>query len=290
MTALLETRALSKNFGALRGHPRRQLHARGRRAPRADRPERRRQDHLHQPAHRRAGAERRRRVCSRAATSRRSSRPSGSSAASRARSRSTGCSAASRCWRMSISRSPSASARRRPCSSRPASARDVIDEAMDAARTAEARRRRRTGPFRNCPMAASAWSSSRSRSGLKPEGAAARRAGRRRAERGKPHHPRRHRRAAEEHRRADHRPRHGPGVPLRQAHHRAGARRGVRRRHAEGDRRQPRRARGLSRTGRPMARRAGQCDRAQRRVGRLRRDRGAGGHQPRARAAAKASA
>ena len=52
--------------------------------------------------------------------------------------------------------------------------------------------------------------------GLEARGAAARRAGRRRAERREPHHPRRHRRAAEEHRRADHRPRHGPGVPLRQ--------------------------------------------------------------------------
>ena len=67
MTApLLETRALSKNFGALRRRARRQLRAGGRRAPRADRPERRRQDHLHQSAHRRAAPRAPARCCSRA--------------------------------------------------------------------------------------------------------------------------------------------------------------------------------------------------------------------------------
>ena len=60
MTALLETRSLSKSFGALARHARRHLRAGGRRAARADRPERRRQDHLHQPPDRRADAERRR--------------------------------------------------------------------------------------------------------------------------------------------------------------------------------------------------------------------------------------
>ena len=116
--------------------------------------------------------------------------------------------------------------------------------------------------------------------GLEARGAAARRAGRRRAERREPHHPRRHRRAAEEHRRADHRPRHGPGVPLRQEDHGAGARRGVRRGHAEGDRRQPATC-APSISGRP---RMASALELQGRVGRLRRDRGAGGHQPRARA------
>ena len=52
-TPLLETRALCRNFGALRRRARHRLPARGRRAPRADRPERRRQDHVRQPAHRR---------------------------------------------------------------------------------------------------------------------------------------------------------------------------------------------------------------------------------------------
>ena len=56
MTALLETRSLSKSFGALTRHARRHLHAGAGRAPRADRAERRRQDHLHQPADRRADA------------------------------------------------------------------------------------------------------------------------------------------------------------------------------------------------------------------------------------------
>ena len=59
-----------QNFGALRATRDVTFTAGGRRAPRADRPERRRQDHLHQPADRRADAERRRRCCSRAATSR----------------------------------------------------------------------------------------------------------------------------------------------------------------------------------------------------------------------------
>ena len=44
---------------ACRG-PRHQLPARARRPPRADRPQRRRQDHVHQPAHRRAAADHRR--------------------------------------------------------------------------------------------------------------------------------------------------------------------------------------------------------------------------------------
>ena len=55
---LLETRALSNNFGALAPRAT-STSARSRRASRADRPERRRQDHVHQPAHRRAAAERR---------------------------------------------------------------------------------------------------------------------------------------------------------------------------------------------------------------------------------------
>ena len=125
-----------------------------------------------------------------------------------------------------------------------------------AADAAQARRRRAQDHSRIAlwpPAAGRACHHARAQA----RSAAARRAGRRRAERREPHHPRRHRRAAEEHRRADHRPRHGPGVPLRQEDHRAGARRGVRRGHAEGDRRQSGRARGLSRAGRPMADRSG---------------------------------
>ena len=132
----------------------------------------------------------------------------------------------------------------------PAGKRARRDRRGDAsARDAQARRRR-PSHHRRTALRPPAPGRARDRARPQARGAAARRAGRRRAERGKPHHPRRHRRAAQEHRRADHRPRHGPGVPLRQAHHRAGARRDLRRRHAEGDRRQPRRARGLSRAGR----------------------------------------
>ena len=70
MTALLETRALSKNFGALRATRDVTLHAGAGRAPRADRSERRRQDHVHQSADRRADAERRRGAVQGPATSR----------------------------------------------------------------------------------------------------------------------------------------------------------------------------------------------------------------------------
>ena len=53
--------------------------------------------------------------------------------------------------------------------------------------------------------------------------------------------------AAGRHRHPDHRARHGPRVPLRAAHHRAGAGRGAGRRHAGGDRARQARARRLPR-------------------------------------------
>ena len=103
------------------------------------------------------------------ATSRRSRRPSASSSASPAPSRSTGCSAASRCWRTSTSRSPSASAPRPTCSRPAGSRRDVIEEAMQLLETLKLADDRAQDASPNCPTAASGWSSSRSRSGLKPE-------------------------------------------------------------------------------------------------------------------------
>ena len=98
------------------------------------------------------------------------------------------------------------------------------------------------GRQRLVELAIAHWAEARS--------AAARRARRRRAERRKPHHSRRHRAAAGRYRRAHHRARHGRGVPLRQARHGDGGRRGVRRRHAAGDRGESAGARGLSRPGR----------------------------------------
>ncbi len=121
--ALLEARSIGKSFGALVAVEQHQFPSRCRRAPRADRTERRRQDHLHQSADRRAGADRGQGLARRPGHDRRWRRPSASSAASRAPSRSTGCSAGCRCWKMSISRSPSSSAPRRTCSSRRACAR-----------------------------------------------------------------------------------------------------------------------------------------------------------------------
>ena len=155
---------------------------------------------------------------------------------------------------------------------------DVIDEAMELLDTAQACRRG-AQDHSGAALRPSAAGGARHHAWVEAAGAAARRARGGRAERGEPHHSRCDRRIAEEHRRPDHRSRHGPGVPLRQEDHRAGARRDVRRRHTKGNRRQSGRARGLSRTGNgPMA-----SARAQGRVGRLRRYRGAGGRQPRAR-------
>ena len=59
MTVALETKGLEKSFGGLRRHARFVAESGAGRAPRADRPQRRRQDHGHQSAHRRAQAQRR---------------------------------------------------------------------------------------------------------------------------------------------------------------------------------------------------------------------------------------
>ena len=251
-TPLLETRGLCKNFGALAAA--RDIDFRLERGARhaligpngagkttfvnlltGVLPPSRRQRAAQRPRHHRA--------CR---------RPSASSSASPAPSRSTGCSAACRCWRTSISRSPSGCgvAPLDAPAGRPAPGRDRRVDAL--ARSAEAADDARTASP-SCPMAANAWSSLRSRSALKPEvllldEPAA----------GVPSTeshiildaiaalPARHRRA-------HHRARHGPCVPLRRAHHRAGRRRHPRRRHAAGDRSRPARARRLSRPAAPAS-------------------------------------
>ncbi len=68
--ALLEARGIDKQLRRACGGKRHQFPARRRSPPRADRPERRRQNHLHQSAHRRAGADRGQGVCSTATISR----------------------------------------------------------------------------------------------------------------------------------------------------------------------------------------------------------------------------
>ena len=155
------------------------------------------------------------------------------------------------------------------------------DGAADAAQACRHRAQDHSGTALRPPAAGRACHHARAQA----RGAAARRARRRRAERREPHHPRRHRRAAEEHRRADHRPRHGPGVPLR-------ARRSpcwcaarcspkARRRRSAPT---PTSARSISGRRRMAERPCASALSNSGRVGRLRRDRGAGGHQPRARA------
>ena len=108
---LLETRALSRNFGALARRARRRLPAwAGARHALIGPNGAGKTTFINLltgvlPPTRRRGAVQ-------AATSPPSCRPSASSSASRAPSRSTGCSAACRCWRMSAWRWPSASAPR----------------------------------------------------------------------------------------------------------------------------------------------------------------------------------
>ena len=82
--------------------------------------------------------------------------------------------------------------------------------------------------------------------GDQAEGAAARRAGRRRAARGKRRDFRGGGRPVRPAHAPVHRARHARGVPLRQPHHRAGGRRHLHRGHAGRDRRRSRRARSLS--------------------------------------------
>ena len=69
MTLALETSGLDKQFGGLARTRDLSLQDRARRAPRADRPERRRQDHRDQSADRRAQAQLAAACCSKAATS-----------------------------------------------------------------------------------------------------------------------------------------------------------------------------------------------------------------------------
>ncbi len=215
----LETRGAQPHFGALRGRAADRLQARGRRAPRADRPERRRQDHIHQSAHRRVAAERGPRAARRPRHHRQGARPSGSSSASRRTFQ------INRLFRgLSVLENVCIAVAERVGAARsmfyPAGWRtDIIDESMQLLETLQARRR----PRRHRVVRTALWPPAPGRAGdhdrAQARSAAARRARRRRAERGKPHHPRRHRAAARRHRRADHRARHGRGVPLRQARH-----------------------------------------------------------------------
>ena len=198
-----------------RRRARHQLPARGRRAPRADRPQRRRQDHVHQPPHRRAAADRGRRCCSRAATSR---------AVAQAERVKLGIARTFQINRLFRGLSvlenvyiAVAERRRRGARHVPAGRHaQGRDRGVDAsARDAQARTTTPATASPSCPTAASAWSSSRSRSGLKPEVLLLDEpaAGVPSAEShiildaidG----------AAQAHRRADHRARHGPRVPLR---------------------------------------------------------------------------
>ena len=229
------------------------LPARGRRAPRADRPQRRRQDHLRQHADRRARALRPARSCSAARTSRACP---GRRACKRGLGRTFQINTLFRGLTvldnvaLGVAERAGLAARMW----RPASAlQRGQGREPGAARAARPRRRRAARRCTTCPTASSGWSRSRSRSGLKPrvllldEPAA----GVPSLESGRilkvlDELPARHRDP-------DHRARHGPGVPLRAAHHRAGAGRGAGRGHAGGDRRRPARARGLSRRGRAMA-------------------------------------
>ena len=128
--------------------------------------------------------------------------------------------------------------------------RDVIDEAMRAARDAQARRRCADQPVADAALRPPAAGRARDRARAEARGAAARRARGRRAERREPHHPRRHRRAAE-----------SIGVLIIEHDMDLVFRFAQRitvlvggaifdRRHARGDRRRRARARGLSRPGR----------------------------------------
>ena len=288
MSTALATRGLDKSFGSLVVAKDIALSAAAGRALRADRPERRRQDHADQPDDRHAAARRRPDPPRRRATSPRSRRTSASSAGWCARSRSTRCSrnlnaleavTLAVCEREGVRgtwwrRLPAYSARDR---------RGLRDPGLAAARhataiAADARARLRpAAPARD-----------RARARHQAEGAAARRAGGRRAEGRERRAVRGDRQPVARHHGAVHRARHERRVPLRQPHHRDGRRPHPGRGHAGRDRRRPARARGLSRQARTGAmaepllalrRRA----RRLRRRGRARRRlaRGAGAGQPR---------
>ena len=155
---------VSKNFGALAATTRRQLHAGERRAPRADRPERRRQDHLHQPAHRRAAADRRHGAAARARTSPRWSRPQrvklGIARTFQINRLFRGLSVLENVYISVAERVGAAPTMFTPAGKR----RDVIDEAMQLLETLKLADDAAPHHLRNCPTAASGWSSSPSRS------------------------------------------------------------------------------------------------------------------------------
>ena len=221
---LLETRSLCKNFGALAAARDINFRLDAGRAPRADRPERRRQDHLHQSADRRSAADRRARCCSRAATSPASRRPTrvklGIARTFQINRLFRGLSVLENVYIAVAERLGAASGML--TAGGPPQGRGRRGDG--AARDAQARRRRIAPDFRTA-LWPPAPGRARDRARAQARGAPARRARRRRAVDREPHHSRRHRGAAEADRRADHRSRHGPGVPLRRAHHRAGGRR-----------------------------------------------------------------
>ena len=182
--------------------------------PRADRPQRSRQDHLHQSAHRGSPAHLRRGAAEGPADVTGPPRPSGSSSASPGRSRSTGFSA-----RLSVLENVCiAVAERRgggPLDVPPGRALPRRRGRVDAsAGDVEAGRRRRAAD-RGTALWPTTSGRACHRARLEARGAATGRARGRGPERREPYHPRRHRSPAPPHRRAHHRPRHGPRLPVR---------------------------------------------------------------------------
>ena len=252
MTVALETIRPGKALRRPRRDQRRVAQDRAGRAPRADRPERRRQDHAHQSAHRRAAAERAAASCSKARTSRRC-RSHQRVQRGLARTfqinqlfadltplETIGLAVSERLghggdwWRAVGTRRATSTTRSRehPRALPPA---DVMNE-----RTAIAALRQ-AAPARD-----------RGRDRRQAARAAARRAGRRRAGGRAPRHSGRRRGAAARRHRAADRARHGSRVLVRRPHLGAGQRRAVRRRHARGGRARSAREGGLSRRGAAM--------------------------------------
>ena len=178
--ALSRHEKLCKSFGALTVAAEHRLPARAGSAPRPDRAERRGQDHVRQHADGRARADLRPHLRSTARRSRKSTRRRASSAASAARSRSPRSSATCRCSTTWRSASPSATAWRAACGSRPAVTHEINDEAMQLLATlglADDARHAGAGPA----LRQAAPGRDRHRARTQAEGAAARRARGRRA-------------------------------------------------------------------------------------------------------------
>ena len=157
---ILETEDLTKEFAGFRRRQRRQPAGRARHHPCADRAERRRQDHLLQPADQVPAADPGPHHLQGPRHHARCRRPRWRGSAWCARSRSRRCFRISPCWRTCASRC-SASAAARSTSG----ARSRVLERVQRARAGADRRCRavrlcRMRPRSNCPMAASARSRS----------------------------------------------------------------------------------------------------------------------------------